>query len=119
MSNDTYVSFYLSASKIHVYKKAITEIGNPRFVRFLMKEDGQSMIMESYHKKDFLSHRVPKPNPDKPWRLEISSMALCSLLKNRLNWEDGISYRIPGKIYGGQHLVVFDLSSAKQIPRET
>ena len=51
MSNDTYVSFYLSASKIHVYKKAITEIGNPRFVRFLMKEDGQSMIMESYHKK--------------------------------------------------------------------
>ena len=51
MPNDTYLSFYLSTSRLHIFSKTIIEIGNPKFIRFLVKEDGQSMIMEAYHKK--------------------------------------------------------------------
>lgn len=114
MPNDTYLSFYLSTSRLHIFSKTIIEIGNPKFICFLVKEDGQSMIMEAYHKKDFQSHRVPKRAEGK-WEMEVRSLPLCGLLKNRLNWEDGKSYRIPGKTYPKQRLAVFDLSAAEQI----
>ncbi len=117
MSSDTYISFYLQKPRIHVHSKTLIDIGNPRYVRFLVKEDGSSMVMESYHKKDFHSHRVPK-RTNKKWEMEISSLALCTLLKNKLNWESGKSYRVPGKIYPSQHLAVFDLSSAAPINQQ-
>ena len=117
MSSDTYLSFYLQKPRIHVHSKTIIDIGSPKYIRFLVKEDGSSMIMEAYHKKDFHSHRVPK-RTNKKWEMEVFSLALCSLLKNKLNWEAGKSYRVPGKTYLNQRLAVFDLSSAEQIKTE-
>ena len=114
MFNETYISFYLSSSRLHIFCKALAKIGNPKYIRFLVKEDGKSMIMEAYHKKDFRSHKVPKRIEGK-WGMEISSFPLCSLLTNKLNWEEGRSYRIPGIIHANQKLVVFDLSAAEQI----
>ena len=115
MQSDTYLSFYLSTSIIHIFRSTLREIGNPKFIRFLVKEDGQSIIMEAYHKKDFRSHRVPKPTDNKEWKMEVRSLPLCTLLQNKLNWTDGRSYRIPGKVYPQQRLAVFDLSAAEQI----
>ena len=118
MPTDTYVSFYLTTSRIHIFRSTIKDIGNPKFIRFLVKEDGPSMIIEAYHKKDFQSHRVPKENTDGYREMEVRSLPLCSLLKNRLCWEDGKSYRIPGKTYPQQRLAVFDLSAAEMIQQE-
>jgi hypothetical protein len=67
------------------------------------------MIMEAYHRKDFHSHRVPKDSVNGHWEMEVRSLPLCSLLKNRRGWEDGKSYRIPGKVYPQQRLAVFAL----------
>ena len=114
MPSDTYISFYLSTSRIHIFRSTIKEIGNPKFIRFLVKDDGKSMIMEAYHKKDFHSHRVPKDS-NGHWEMEIRSLPLCTLLQNRLNWKSGQSYRIPGKTYSQQGLAVFDLTAAEQI----
>ena len=114
MPNDTYISFYLRESKIHVFRKTLAELGNPRFIRFRVHEDGKSMVREAYNKKDFQSHRVPKRVSDN-WKMELRSLPLCSLIKNRLNWEEGKSYRIPGKAYPGQQLAVFDLTAAEVI----
>ncbi len=114
MTNDTYISFYLRESKIHVFRKTLAELGNPQFVRFRVHEDGKSMIMEAYDKKDFQSHRVPKKNRE-DWSMEIHSMPLCNLIRNKLKWEEGKSYRIPGKAYPGQQLAVFDLTAAEII----
>ena len=114
MSNDTYISFYLYSFRIHVFSKTIQDVGNPEFIRFLMREDGKSIIMEAYDKKDFRSHRVKK-RTNGSTGVEISSMPLCRLLQNVLNWEDGKSYRIPGKSYPTQKLAVFDLTAAEII----
>lgn len=110
---ETYISFYLNSFRIHVFRKAITDIGEPKYIRFLINDEGPSIIMEAYDKKDFHSHRVT-PKKDSGG-MEISSYPLCSLLKNRLGWETGKSYRIPGKTYPSQHLAVFDLTKAEQI----
>ena len=115
MPSDTYISFYLSTSRIHIFRSTIKDIGNPKFIRFLVKEDGKSMIMEAYYKKDFQSHRVPKVSDNSRWEMEIRSLPLCTLIQNRLNWKTGQSYRIPGKTYPQQRLAVFDLTAAEQI----
>ncbi len=118
MPSDTYISFYLTTSRLHIFRRTIKDIGNPKYVRFLVKGDGQSMIMEAYHKKDFHSHRVPKEAKNGHWEMEVSSLPLCTLLKNRLQWEDGKSYRVPGKTYPQQCLAVFDLSAAELIQQD-
>ncbi len=114
MSNDTFMSFYLTPYRIHVFSKTIQDIGNPKFIRFLVSEDGQSIIIEAYHTKDLRSHRV-KEGTDGCGGMEINSMPLCKLLINKLNWEEGQSYRIPGKSYPAQKLAVFDLTAAEPI----
>ena len=118
MPTDTFRSFYLTTSRIHIFRSTIKEIGNPKFIRFLVKEDGPCMIVEAYHKKDFQSHRVPKETADGYREMEVRSLPLCSLLKNRLGWEDGKSYRIPGKTYPQQRLAMFDLTAAEMIQQE-
>ena len=111
---ETFISFYLTSSRIHISSSAIQEIGNPKYIRFLVKDEGPSIIMEAYHKKDFHSHRVLKKS-DGSNGMEISSFPLCSLIKNRLGWGNGKSYRVPGRSYPNQHIAVFDLSKAEQI----
>lgn len=109
---ETYISFYLSSSRIHVFRKAIADIGNPKYIRFLVKDEGPSLLMEAYEKRDFHSHRVRGMSGDRTG-MEINSFPLCTLLKNRLGWEDGKSYRVPGKTYSAQHVAVFDLTAAE------
>lgn len=111
---ETYISFYLSSFRIHIFRKTIEEIGDPKYIRFLVKDEGPYIIMEAYGKKDFQSHRV-LPKDSAIHGMEINSFPLCSLLTIRLGWEPGKSYRVPGKTYPSQHMAMFDLSAAKQI----
>lgn len=116
MSNESHISFYLPTFRIHIFSKAIADIGNPQFIRFLIKDDCTSMAMEAYRKKDFQSHHVPK-RTDERWEMEVRSMPLCLLLKNRLGWDEDQSYRIPGKTYPAQKVAVFDLTAAEPIQK--
>ena len=113
MPTDTFISFYLRDSKIHIFHKAIVDLGSPQFIRFRIHEDGTSMVMEAYSKKDFQSHRVQRKKDN--WQMEIRSQKLCRIMQSRLNWDETQSYRIPGKTYPQQRIVVFDLSAAAMI----
>ena len=113
--DETCVSFYLRQNRIRVFRQTITAIGNPRFIRFMIKKDGSSLILLPYNKKTFQSLRVPKTANYNRWSMEISSKPLCLLLAHHLGWERSNSYRVPGKIYKRQPLVLFDLSMAYPI----
>lgn len=113
--DETYVSFYLRRNRIRVFRQVIAAIGDPRFVRIMIKEDGLSLILLPYSKKTFQSLRVPKTANYNRWSMEISSKPLCLLLAHHLGWELSNSYRVPGKIYKQQTLVLFDLSMAYPI----
>lgn len=116
MSNETFISFYLQTFRIHVFNKAIIQIGNPKYIRFRVHKDGQSILMEAYDKRNFHSHRVPKKRVEKGG-MEINSMPLCRLLINRFGWDKDQSYRIPGKTYPQQKVAVFDLTAAERIKK--
>ncbi len=111
---DTFISFYLSNYRIHIFRRAIADIGNPKYIRFPVRDEGPSLLMEAYEKQDFQSHRVRGMFGERTG-MEISSQPLCTLLKNRLKWDEGKSYRISGKTYPAQPVAVFDLSKAELI----
>ena len=113
--DEPYVSFYLRQNRIRVFRQTITAIGDPRFIRFMIKKDGSSLILLPYNKKTFQSLRVPETANYDRWSMEISSKPLCLLLAHRLGWELSRSYRIPGKVYEQQPLVLFNLSRAYPI----
>lgn len=118
---DTFISFYLSGGRLHIQSDALRKIGCPSFVRFLMNEDGCSMIMEPYNRKVFASMRVPKGVYDKAIKrsqMEIKCAPFCRLMAQHLNWDSAYSYRIKGKVYPAQRVVKYDLHTAYAIKGE-
>ena len=107
-----YISFYLRANRIHVFVSALREIGSPGRICFLMDNDGDSLILSPYKKRDFRSHRVPKEIYQGNRSLEISSMKLCRLVARIHHWDSSKSYRIPGKPNKELNTVLFRLSEA-------
>ena len=119
MVDTTYISFYLRYNRIHIFCKALRDVGKPEFIRLLINADHMRLIMQPYHKKDFRSFRVPKAIYDHQHggneSMELHSQAFCLLLANRLGWDTTRSYRVPGIIYCDQNLVCFDLNRAALI----
>jgi len=74
--------------------------------------------MQSYHKQDFISFRVPKAIFSGGGSMEISSKPFCRLLAMRLGWDTNKSYRIPGRYFPSQKIVRFDLASAVEIRQD-
>ena len=117
MSNDTTsISFYLKSGTIRLYKKAVLSIGPPRFIRFRIREDGASLIVEPYDKITLRSFRVPKDFLQiNGSGMLVHSKSFCRVVAKQFNWDVMKSYRIDGIILEKKHLVVFDLTNSKQI----
>lgn len=110
--NETNISFYLNRCRIHIFKKAIEGIGNPKYIRFRIKPDGTSLVMEQYDRKTLRSLKVPVSDDTSRWDMEVSSKSMCMLLAETFGWDIKKSYRVPGKIYSMQNIVVFDITAA-------
>ena len=113
--NTTHVSFYLKANRIHIFVEALRGIGSPRRICFMLSQDGQSLALLPYNRRDFRSHEVPHDIYGGIQPLEISSYRLCSILADTHSWNKNCSYRVPGRIVRKQHLALFNLSDAKTI----
>ena len=112
---DTYISFYLRNNRIHIFVDALRGIGSPKYVCFLIADDGKNLILSTYKKKDFHSHRVPQDVYHGKRSLELASMRLCQILTAEFGWDSSKSYRIPGRLVEDKKIVVFDLSRAAKI----
>lgn len=113
--NETYISFYLRSNRIHVFTNALREIGEPSRICFLIGENGHSLLMAPYRKRDFRSHNVPRDVYSGCDSMEISSMKLCRIIAFIHNWDIKQSYRVPGKIFSDEQVVIFNLDGATNI----
>ena len=113
--DETYISFYLKANRIHVFINALRGIGSPKRVCFMMDESGNTLILSPYDKRDFKSHAVPNKVYNGSESLEISSYKLCRLLASSHNWDISRSYRIPRKIVPSLNVVMFQFDKAEII----
>jgi len=115
--NKTRISFYLRNNTIRVFTSALRVLDKPKYVRFLINPNTLKMAMTEYGQKEFTSFRVSRKifedSKDKSFR--IMSKKLCTLIANRMNWDPNKSYWVEGRIYPEQKVVVYDLTSAKEI----
>lgn len=116
--DETYISFYLKANRIHVFVNALRGIGCPARICFMISDDGRSLLLAPYKKRDLKSHSVPHDVYSGVGGMEISSMKLCRLLAEMFSWDLSLSYRVPGRIYENKHVVIFDLKKALVIHPE-
>ena len=110
---ETYISFYLRNDRIHIFVEALRGIGSPQYICFLMGNNGDSLVLAPYDKKDFHSHRVPQSVYRGKKSLELASIRLCKMLTASFDWDANMSYRVPGTIIEQQKIVIFDLKNAQ------
>ena len=113
--NETYISFYLRYNRIHVFTNALREIGEPSRICFMIGENGHSLLMVPYKKRDFRSHYVPRDVYNGCDSMEINSMKLCRIIAFIHNWDVRKSYRVPGRIFPDEQVAIFNLDSAATI----
>ena len=85
--NETYISFYLRSNRIHVFTNALREIGEPSRICFMIGENGHSLLMVPYKKRDFRSHYVSRDVYNGCDSMEISSMKLCRIIAFIHKWD--------------------------------
>lgn len=113
--SETFLSFYLKANRIHVFVDALREIGQPTNICFMVGENGKTLILKPYPRKDFHSHRVPQDVYRGKKSMEVSSLRLCRIIAQMQCWNADYSYRVPGVILPRQRLCVFHLDQAERI----
>lgn len=113
--NDTYISFYLKAYRIHVFVNSLRGIGSPSRICFMISGDGKNLLVKPYPKRDFKSHSVPDKVYKGEGGLDISSFKLCGLIAQMQHWDGNHSYRIPGTVFSEKKIAIFDLTKAEVI----
>ena len=81
----------------------------------MIGENGRSLLMVPYKKRDFRSHYVSPDVYDGCDSLEISSHKLCRIIASIHNWDVEQSYRVPGQIFPDEQIVLFNLDRAIKI----
>ena len=109
---ETYISFYLRANRIHIFVEALRELGMPSRICFMIEENGETLLITPYGKRDFISHAVPRDVYSGTAAMEISSYKLCRIIAGLYNWNLSKSYRVPGMVFQDKRIAVFDLTRA-------
>jgi len=113
--DETYISFYLKLNRIHVFIDALRGIGEPSRICFMIGEQGNTLLLTPYSKRDFKSHSVPEEVYEGESSLQISSMKLCRIIAGIHGWNKNLSYRVPGQVFKKQAIAVFDLREAEKV----
>ena len=112
---ETYISFYLKANRIHIFVDSLRGLGSPSRICFMIAENGESLLIAPYEKRDFKSIGVPPDVYNGTGCMEVSSMKLCRIIADLHHWDLRRSYRVPGKIHAEQKVVIFSLTKAEKI----
>ena len=114
---DSYISFYLKANRVHVFIDVLRGLGSPSRICFMIEENGRTLLIAPYEKRDFKSHAVPPEAYKGAGGLEVSSMRLCQIIAQLHHWDADRSYRVPGTISPDKEAAIFRLAEAEGIER--
>ncbi len=115
--NETYISFYLRANRIHIFVDALRGIGSPKYICFMMQENCHALAVTPYKRKDFRSHRVSPNVYDGTDGMEVCSLKLCQIISRLYQWDPDYSYRVPGFILSDHSAAIFNLRQAEMIDK--
>ncbi len=90
----------------------------PKFIRFRINEDATALLLEPFDRITLTSFRVSVKLDDDEGKMEVYSKPFVRGLSQQLGWENGKSYRVPGKVLTQQGVVLYDLKQAQEIPND-
>ena len=114
--DETNISFYLRTNRVHIFVDALRAIGSPKRICFMIAENGKTLLIAPYKKRDLKSHNVPN-EVYQGAGMEISSLKLCRMIASIYSWDISKSYRVPGKRHSEENVVIFDLTRAAVIDK--
>lgn len=114
---ETYISFYLKANRIHVFADSLRGLGSPSRICFMIERSGETLLIAPYKKRDFKSHGVPPDVYNGTGGMEVSSIKMCRIIASLHQWDLNRSYRVPGRIHEEQKVAIFSLREAEIIDR--
>lgn len=115
MKNEMGISFYLRSSTIHIHQHTLNGLNNPLFIGFMINNDYKTLAVIPREKKDFYSVRLRADRTKRKNIAEVRSQKICLLLMRMNGWNPHSSYRVYGRLFSQQKIVVFDFSSAEVI----
>ena len=107
----------MKVNKIHVFVDSLRGIGSPNRICFMIEENGETLLIAPYEKRDFRSHSVPPEVYAGAGGMEVSSIKLCRIIASLYHWDLNRSYRVPGTIYPEKKVAIFRLKEAELIDR--
>lgn len=115
MENKICISFYLREAAIRLHRKSLISISSPLFVEFLVNRELKTFAVRSCEEKSLHSFRIRENINSKTDKVEFYSLPLCGALAQLNNWDEFGSYRVWGKAYPDQNIMIFDFSDAEII----
>lgn len=115
---DSYISFYLKANRIHIYIDVLRSLDSPSRVCFMIEGNGNTLLIVPHEKRDFISHAVPPEAYKGAGGLEVNSRKLCQIIARLHQWDLNRSYRVPGIVYPEKAVAIFKLAEAEVIDRQ-
>lgn len=112
MDEQPYLSLYLRANTIYIFRSAIKILDYPPYIRFLISQDGTQLLLERYDRKSLTSFKIPKNFDSSSHGIRVVSKKFCMILASIQNWDPQKSYRVPGKVFPASKVIRFDLSQA-------
>lgn len=110
----TCISFYFRNNTIHIFQDSIKSLGSPEFIRFRLSDDRRRMIMEPYDRKELTSFKT-KLRTESNHSMQLRGKRFCRVMLREMGWDSCKSYRIPGRLYTRQNLVLYNLEHAEEI----
>lgn len=118
MCNDTMgftgVSLCIKSGKIRIFHSTIKELGNPKYIRFLLNPDRKTFAIQSCRNKVPESILVPKYTSDN-WDFVVHSMTMLRGIWKICGWDEEKTYRMDGICFPEHDLVEFDLKQAEML----
>lgn len=118
MCNDTMgftgISLCKKSGKIRIFHSTVKELGNPKYIRFLLNPEKKTFVIQSCKNKVPESILVPKYAPDN-WDFVVHSMTMLKGIWTICGWDDEETYRMDGICFPEHKLVEFDLKQAEML----
>lgn len=108
------ISFNAESGRINIFKTTLVAMGYPEYFRFRFSPEDMFFGIEPCGIDDEGAKRLPDEITREHY--DIKSIKLVRFIYKKCDWQNKLTYRIPGEKYAPDSgLVVFDLRKAYEI----
>ncbi len=109
---------YVNINGITISKKAIEDMSYPTYVRPLIDTTHKAFALQTCKQTDERAMKFSKARGEQDSGINLSATAVMRTIRTlmRDSWHDNKRYRIAGIYYPDAKAMVYDLSSAEELP---